>query len=147
MKFVGGKDAADFLDNFVYRKKQVNKYAVDLTAGRIYRVTGVGELDFGGSEFKSAGRKLISPVKKKKEDSYGWWELEPGVYMAVFNEVSRFARGHRAVVQPHEHLIASGNSHPVLVLHEGDKMEVPLNIAARVRIKQNARISRMYLIG
>lgn len=72
------------VQNMIDRETQVTPNGVDLTVGEIHRFTGPGQLDFSNDE-----RELpeTEPIQPEGDGEYGWWELEPGVYKIVTNEV------------------------------------------------------------
>ncbi len=146
MKFLSGKEAAQYLENIVYAKKQVHKYCVDLTVARIYKLTGGGSLDFGGGEYKESDKKVLKPKKKNVEDDYGWWNLDRGSYLVKFNERFTIAPGQKALVQSHPRFVKAGAVHPVLYTEASGEIVISVQILTRLNIKENARISELRII-
>jgi len=146
MKFLSGEEVKNFLQGLVYEKKQVHKHCVDLTVQKIYRLEGRGELDFGGSEYRTAEKKLIKPKKRDGGDRYGWWELKPGCYIFKFNELLTLAEGQKAVIQMHSRLMESGGCHFTLFTEDSGEIRVPVIVSGKVSVKENARVSEVRIL-
>jgi len=136
------------ISNIISQKKQVDAPFIDLTLKKLFRVKSRGELDFGGSEFKPSHLEPCIPVKHQPEDAYGWWELHEGYYLLEYNEQFNLSDCQMAWVQPHPHLLACGCFHPTIQVKQIDQnVKVPFWVPKiGVRIKQNARISRILII-
>ena len=91
MRYLEGDAVASILKGMISAKRQQHHYETDLTANSIYRLTGPGAVDFGGSEELPAPSEKITPEKTSAEDSYGWWDLAPGTYILRYNEVAALA--------------------------------------------------------
>jgi deoxycytidine triphosphate deaminase len=148
MEYLGGDAVANALEGLISRKRQQHHYETDLTAGRIFRVTKRGAVDFGGSEEEPAAREEVEPVKASPDDQYGWWELEGGMYVVSYNEVPSLADTQIAFIQPHERLLRAGGTHASYYFRETrDILEAILVVGnVGVRIKQNARVSKLLIL-
>ncbi len=151
MKYlVGGQIFDDCIREAVYRDTQVEEESVALTAGGVSRLTGAGELDFGGDEYRPADREELEPELRNEEDKYGWWELSPGGYLLQLNEKPELPPRAGAIIQPHEHLLAGGGYHPTLWLSENSSNEeliLPLRVnEPGLNIKENARVSQLLIM-
>jgi dUTP pyrophosphatase len=148
MRYLDGDAAAAVLKGMISAKRQQHHYETDLTAGAIYRLTGPGAVDFGGSEEEPAPREMIQPKKKSPDDNYGWWELESGTYVLRFNEVAVLTESQIGFVQPHERLLRAGATHPSYYFREErELLETALTVGASgVRIKENARVSKLLIL-
>ncbi|NIP58664.1 MAG: deoxycytidine triphosphate deaminase [Gemmatimonadetes bacterium] len=137
-------DTRSTVGGLVHLDTQRAAVGIDLTVGGVFRLTGPGSLDFGGSELESADRRRVEPRPRSEDDDYGWWELEPGSYVVRYNETLDPGDGELAVVFPLERLLLAGASHPAF-LADGprDPLEALLSVGdAGCRIKENARVSR-----
>lgn len=145
MKLKTGEEIQPLLAEITYADKQRHPHGFDLTVNEIYRLTSPGVLDFGGSEYQSAGLQKLEPRKRNPDDKYGWWELTAGDYMVRFNETMILPDGCLAMLLPHERLLHAGAIHSISLIHSsGDFLEVPIQVlSGGVQIKQNARISTM----
>ena len=136
---------ADQLDGLVHFDTQRAETGVDLTVDAVYRTTGHGQLDFGGSEGAAAPREKLTPVRNDPDDDYAWWTLEEGTYVAALNESLRLTDGQSAVLRPLERTVLAGAHHPAFTL-EGDRDPIRvLLLVTRMgcRLKENARLTRI----
>ncbi|MFW6134901.1 MAG: dCTP deaminase [Elusimicrobiota bacterium] len=146
MKFLPGQETKNYLEDIVYEKKQVHKHCVDLTVKKVYQVTGESSMDFGGSEFEPAEKKILKPKKKNDQDKYGWWNLKPGYYMFKYNELLTLAPGQKAIVQIHPNLLKSGGFHPTIIKENSGELNIPVIVNKKTNIKENARVSEVRII-
>jgi deoxycytidine triphosphate deaminase len=140
-----GKEASARVQGLISPKYQVHAYAVDLTLRRVYALDPLAQVDFGGSEYRPAGKLPIAALRHNPEDKYEWWDLDRGSYMVEFNEKLDLAENEMGVVEPEDRLLRGGAWHvPVHVRGKVDPVETILAVGAlRIKIKQNARISRL----
>lgn len=133
------------VSGIIHAPKQQAAPYLELTLKKLFRLKSAGTLDFGGSEFREAMGEPCLPVKQHPEDSYGWWELHEGYYLMQFNEGLELPVNQIALLEPHPRLLAAGSFHPTLTIRAlQPEVKVPLWIPKiGLRIKQNARISRM----
>ena len=129
--------------NLVYKGKQFHGKTLFLTLKEVFRITGKGKVDFGGSEFVEADREIIEPVKKIPEDQYGWWDLDPGTYHVKFNESFEFEKEMLYIITPSKRILSNGAYHPTSVTIESKYSPSALLIVGGngIAIKENARIS------
>jgi dUTP pyrophosphatase len=59
----------------------------DLTVKEVHSFTTAGALDFSNKQRQLPECRLVEPRKRDAEDEFGWWELAPGAYKVVTNEV------------------------------------------------------------
>ena len=131
--------------DLVHLETQRAPVGLDLTVGAVYRVTGPGSLDFGGSEEEPADREELLPRLRREDDEYGWWELRAGRYVIRYNESLDLADGQLAHVSPHERLHQAGSYHPTVVVDGSrDPLETLLVVGeGRCDLKENCRVSRV----
>lgn len=148
MKYLAGPQVADLVEHLIKADVQQHDYETDLTIAAVYRLTGPGAIDFGGSEARRAPREEIAAHKVAPEEKYGWWDLGPGTWIIRFNEVPRLGTSHIAFVQPHERLVEAGATHPSFWFRgTRDAVETLLSVGpGGVRIKQNARASKLLIV-
>lgn len=147
MELLSGKRAAERVQNIVSPKYQVHAYAVDLSVRNIYALDPVGQVDFGGSEYRAAGKIELARYRAYPEDTYEWWDLGRGSYLVEYNESFEFPDDEFGLLEPDERLQRAGASHATQMLRGRIKqLEVLLTVdTMRVRVKQNARVSRLRL--
>jgi deoxycytidine triphosphate deaminase len=145
MQLLTGKEAAERVRGIISPKHQVHGYNVDLTVKCVYAVEPVGEVDFGGGEYRAAERVPLDAFQRRNEDKYRWWSLDRGAYFVEFNESLELAPDEIAFIEPDERLIRAGATHaPCYFRGHVEQAEVLMNVPTlRVSVKQNARISRL----
>ncbi|NBB84647.1 MAG: deoxycytidine triphosphate deaminase [Bacteroidetes bacterium] len=138
-------DVQPLLDGIIHWDTQQAPRGADLTVGQVYRLTGPGQLDFGGSEFAEAPREQLSPKKADPDDDYGWWRLDAGTYIVRYNETLQLEAGQQARLVPLDRLLQAGASHPTLTLEApSGPLEHLLTVgSAGCDLKENCRISRL----
>lgn len=137
------------LDGLVHLETQRAGDGIDLTVGSIFRTTGPGQLDFGGSEFREAPRTRLDPVLDESGDDYGWWGLEQGGYIVRYNESLTLTDEQTAVITPLERTMLAGAHHGACIFNDGrDPIEMLLNVSRMgCRLKENCRLSRLVVLG
>jgi deoxycytidine triphosphate deaminase len=145
MDLLTGKLAAERIEGLINPKFQVQRFAVDLSVKAIYVIDPVGQVDFGGSEYKPAGKVKVASIRRNREDRYEWWDLGRGCYFVEFNESLALADDEFAVVEPDERLLRAGATHGTMFLRgRVAPLEVLMEVdIVRLQMKQNARISRV----
>ena len=147
MQLRHGKVAVLRVTGILNPKYQVHGNSVHLTAHKIFSVDPTGQIDFGGSEYIAAGRIEISPQRLRLEDRYQWWELERGSYFVECNEALELAENEIALIDPDERLLRTGAWHvPTYARGRVAPVQLLLEVgAARLRVKENARLARFRL--
>lgn len=138
-------DLAQQINGLVHFDTQRARAGVDLTVNAVFRPTGHGQLDFGGSEFAAVPRDPLTPVLDDPDDDYGWWILEKGAYVIQYNETIRLDGNQQAQVCPLERTLLAGAHHGTFVLDEGRNPLETVLVVSRMgcRLKENCRLSRL----
>ena len=136
---------AQQLDGLVHLDTQRAPEGIDLTVDTVYRTTGHGQLDFGGSECEAAPRESLTPVLDDPEDDYAWWTLEQGAYIVQYNESLTLRDGQQARISPLERTLLAGAHHGSFALEEDRDPLETLLVVSRMgcRLKENCRLSRL----
>ena len=147
MQLLSGKDAAEHISGILHAKYQIHGFCVHLTARKISSVDPIGQIDFGGGEYVAADRVEITPQQLRLEDKYLWWDLGRGSHFIECNETLHLAADEIALIEPEDRLLRAGGSHvPLFVRGHVEPVELLMEVvAARVRVKENARIARVRL--
>lgn len=149
MKRLSGSEIAGRLQGIVHADTQVHPDGVDLTVSEVHRLTGGGSLDFGGSEYEQASRRKIEPRLAAPDDDYGWWHLDSGPYLVVYNESFEPEEDERARLEPLGRLLRAGASHAGRSLSgAGEELASLLFVSpSGCDLKENCRISRLTAIS
>lgn len=147
MSVLSAEATSASVNRLVHLDTQRADPGLDLTVDAIFRVTGAGQLDFGGSEFAPADREKLSPQRADPDDDYGWWKLERGTYVIRYNEALALNEEQRAQVFPHQRLLQAGATHAAFVVDgTQDPVEGLLTVGeAGCHIKENSRVSRLLI--
>ncbi len=148
MDVLEGEQVARQLKNLIHEKTQVHAESVDLTVKAIFRIATTGSIDFSGSEYTSGERIRLTPSKTNPSDKYGWWLLATGEFLVEYNEELELPPHHLAIIQPHPRLIQIGATHNTQLITEPEqKLTCLIHVCqADVRIKENARISKLIVL-
>ncbi|HKK27514.1 MAG TPA: deoxycytidine triphosphate deaminase [Gemmatimonadota bacterium] len=148
MRLKKAERAREHVDGLIDFDTQGALGGVDLTVTYVARVASEGRLDFGGSEFEPAEREVLSPELASPDDTYGWWNLEPGSYVIEYNESLELGPGAVAAIHPLPRLLRAGASHPTfMVATDRDPVETLITVGEQgCRIKENARVSRLVVM-
>jgi dUTP pyrophosphatase len=136
---------AEQLDGLVHLDTQRAPNGLDLTVDAVYRPTGAGQLDFGGSEFEAAPYERLTPALDDPDDDYAWWTLDEGTYVIEYNESLTLDNEQQAIVYPLERTLHAGAHHGTFVLDdERDPIQTLLVVGSTgCRLKENGRVSRL----
>jgi deoxycytidine triphosphate deaminase len=147
MQILSGKAAASRVAGILHPKYQVHGYSIDLTARKIFSMDPTGQIDFGGSEYVAAGRIEIASQRTRQEDSYQWWDLASGSYFVECNESLDLTENEIALIEPDDRLLRAGAWHvPMYLRGRIEPVQLLLKVgAARLRVKENARLARFRL--
>jgi deoxycytidine triphosphate deaminase len=147
MQILSGKAAASRVAGILHPKYQVHGYSIDLTARKIFSIDPTGQIDFGGSEYIAAGRIEIASQRMRQEDNYQWWDLASGSYFVECNESLDLAENEIALIEPDDRLLRAGAWHvPMYLRGRLEPVQLLLKVgAARLRVKENARLARFRL--
>lgn len=142
---LSGKKVKKYVDGVIHEETQLAEKGVDLTVDSVARPGSATDLDFGGGEEKIGEVEEITPKKRNEDDSYGWWNLEAGLYIIEFNEEIDVAEATGTVV-PLVRLTSGGSFHGTIVFSGQLENNPVLSVSsAGLNLKENARISRLFV--
>jgi hypothetical protein len=147
MQLLSGKTAAAHISGIIHPKYQVHGFSVHLTVRKVSAINAIGQIDFGGGEYIAAGRVELTAHQLRPEDNYLWWELDRGSYFIECNETLQLAPDEMALIEPEDRLLRAGGWHvPLFVRGHVAPVELLLEVgAAKLRVKENARLARVRL--
>lgn len=148
MRLLDADATGALLRDLVHLDTQRADTGLDLTVDEVARVTGPGKLDFGGSEFEEADCRTLEPELASPDDDYGWWRLEEGSYMVLYNESLELGEDRVGLVHPLPRVLRAGASHPAFVADGGRETLVTLLSVGSggCHLKENGRLSRLLVI-
>ena len=119
----GGGDGpggpAPLVSGYVDLAEQLQPNGFDLTLGQVAQFAGAdgsgGDTGGGGGRLGVSGADRELPSTRPLPGADGdWWHLEPGAYLATFNEIVSLPRNLMALCRPRSTLLRSG-----VALHTG----------------------------
>lgn len=144
-------ELANHVSSIIHQDTQQHDNHFDLTVAKIQQLTEAGSLDFGGSEFQPAQKRIIDPRKKDQDDDYGWWHLRKGTYQAIMNEELKEFEDTIALLGPHSHAHQAGIITDTKILsgnEVGESISMNFQVPeAGCNIKENARFAVLYLLA
>ncbi|MEW6358818.1 MAG: hypothetical protein AB1696_20970 [Planctomycetota bacterium] len=143
-----GEEVSKLVKGLVHAKTQIQEHALDLTLRSVFKLTGRGSLDFGGSEYCPCEGDKILPIKRQAGDKHGWWELNQGDYLMEYNESFLLPEGTVGILQPHHRVVMAGAIHNNHILIYPDVLPAALlHVGSMgINIKQNARVSQLVVL-
>lgn len=150
MNIIQSDELTDHLESIIHKETQQHENHYDLSVAEIYQFTEAGSLDFGGSEFQPAQKRLVEPQKENKDDDYGWWHLRRGSYQATMNEKIKDFDKNIGLLAPHAHTQKAGIIATTNILSGNEEEKITINFRvpeAGCNIKENARFAVLYLLG
>ncbi len=140
----------NLIENYADLEKQLTPNGFDFSVEKIFNIKGKGKLDFSNSERVIPKTEEIKPLKKNKEDKYGWWFLEKGAYKIRTNEIINLPNNLTAISFPRSSLLRMGvfTQHGVWDAGFEGKSEFILIVENKegIEIKENARINQLIFI-
>jgi deoxycytidine triphosphate deaminase len=145
-RVLSGEETAEHVENMTYKDKQVQELGLDLTIKDVSVPSGPGSVDFGGSEYRVHEKEPV-PMKIPPGEKHGWWDLTPGQYIITYNEKFRVPVGRVGIIQPLDRILDNNTFHPSsMVTDAREPVAMVMSVGEPgIRIKQNARISRLYM--
>lgn len=149
MHLLQSDDQLEHISSYIHQDTQQHNTHFDLTISEVYDFTAAGSLDFGGSEFKEAGREPIHPQTSAGDD-YGWWNLSAGTYCAVLNETVRLDDSDMALLALHPHAQKAGLTANAKTLSTENNSAIELAFSVPqvgCNIKENARFAALCFLA
>lgn len=150
MALSNSNELIESVENIIHQDTQLQEYRLDLTVSEIHEYESSGSLDFGGSEFEPASTNKLDPVKKDDEDSYGWWNLAGGTYLAICNETINAENDVSVIITAHPHAVEAGLMINTIIAANGQSdaaLRIPIWVPrVGCKIKENARFASAYIV-
>lgn len=138
------------IEDYPHLDTQLTPNGFDLTAGEIHAYTAAGRLDFSNDEREIPETEPLSPEKRDPGDTYGWWELGPGVYKVVANETVHIPNDLMAFTFPRSSLLRMGATIDNAAWEAGFSGQGAFMLDVRnpegIAIKENARVNQMVFV-
>ena len=137
----------NLVSNYRDLDTQLTPNGFDLTAAKIYEFSGSGALDFSNKERKIPPSQELVPQKEKPEDKFGWWQLAPGIYKVVTNEIVKLPLDLIGVAFARSSLLRMGAFTQTGVWDAGfegvSEFVIVVGNPLGMKLKQNARVAQL----
>jgi len=138
------------IENYPHLETQVQPHGFDVTAGKVFKFSGKGRIDFSNDEREIPKGEEIEPKKKDGDAKYGWWELDRGAYKVRTNERVNLPNGLIALGFPRSSLMRMGAFAQNAVWDAGfsGKGEFILVVEneSGIEIKENSRVVQLIFV-
>lgn len=138
------------IGSYINLDKQLTPNGFDLTIAAIFSFNSAGFLDFSNNERVLPECEELIPQKKSKDDKYGWWNLEKGIYKVRTNEKVTLDNNLIALAFSRTSVLRMGAStaHGVWDAGFSGRGEFILTVSnpLGINIKQNARIAQLVFL-
>jgi dUTP pyrophosphatase len=129
------------VSDYIDLEKQLQPSGFDLSLREIHEFLGQGMVDFSNKERKIAETRLVKP------DEEGWYDLEQGCYMLVYNEVVKMPLDIVAIARSRSTMLRNGASMGTAVWDPGyqgrSSSLLIVNNPFGIRLKKNARVAQL----
>ncbi|UCH56787.1 MAG: deoxyuridine 5'-triphosphate nucleotidohydrolase [Candidatus Bathyarchaeota archaeon] len=127
--------------NYIHRETQLQPSGFDLSLGEVLAYTGGGSVDFYNVERVIASTTPIEP------DDLGWYDLDPGCYVIIYNEVVRIPLDIVALARTRSTLLRNGASVGTAVWDPGYQGRSSSLLVVHnphgIRLKRDARVVQL----
>lgn len=135
------------VSGFIDLEKQLTPNGFDLTVKEVHAFTTSGALDFSNKQRQLPEYRLVEPRKRDSGDKFGWWELSPGAYKVVTNEIVTLPNDMIGMAFPRSSLLRMGAGAQTGAWDAGfsGTSEFLLTVfnPKGVALKQNARVIQL----
>ncbi len=140
-------EQCNLVEHYIHLETQLTPNGFDATVGHIFAFDEAGSLDFSNRERSLPKTREIPLCRDNPEDSYGWWDLEQGVYKVKTNETVNLPADLIALAFTRTSLLRMGacTHHGVWDAGFSGKSEFILVVANShgLRLKQNSRVVQL----
>jgi dUTP pyrophosphatase len=135
------------ISGFIDLEKQLTPNGFDLSVKEIYAFETGGALDFSNKQRQLPEYRLVEPRKRDAADAFGWWDLRPGAYKVVTNEIVTLPNDMIGMAFTRSSLLRMGVGTQTGVWDAGfsGSSEFLLTVfnAQGVQLKQNVRVAQL----
>ena len=129
------------ITEYVDLDKQVQSSGFDLSLKEVHNITGSGSIDFSNKE------RVIAEYDELHPDSDGWWSLQQGCYMIVYNEIVSMPLDVSAIARSRSTVLRNGATVETAVWDPGYKgrsssLLVVHNLRG-LKLKKDARVAQL----
>jgi len=140
----------NLIENYIDLDKQLTPNGFDLTVGAVFTFATSGSVDFSNKERMIPDCQEILPQKQSRQDKFGWWSLEKGIYKVKTNETVNLPNDLIAIAFPRSSLLRMGAFTHNGVWDAGFQGKGEFILAVDnphgIKLKQNARLNQLIFL-
>lgn len=129
------------ISDYIDLEKQLQPSGFDISLKEVFEYVGSGAVDFSNKERKIADTKVLEPNAK------GWYNLEPGCYMLVYNEVVKMPLDVVAIARSRSTMLRNGANMETAVWDPGYQGRSSSLLVVHnphgIHLKRDARVAQL----
>jgi len=133
------------ITGYIDLEKQLQPSGFDLSLSEVHVFSGAGAVDFSNKE------RTIASTTSLKPDVEGWYSLERGCYLIMYNEVVKMPLDLVAIARPRSTLLRNGVTMETAVwdpgYHGKGSSLLLVHNPSGVRLKRDARLTQLLFLG
>lgn len=134
----------ELIKDFICLDTQIQPCGFDMSLREIWSYEGSGAVDFSNNE------RVIADTTKILPDEEGWWELDPGCYIVIYNETVKIPLDLAAIARPRSSMLRNAATVETAVWDPGyqgrsSSLLVVYNPHG-LRLKKDARIVQLVFV-
>ena len=134
-------DQEELITNYIDLETQLQPTGFDLSLSEVLLYTGQGSVDFSNVEREIATSTLLKPNEQ------GWYNLEQGSYIIVYNEVVRIPLDIVAMARSRSTMLRNGASVETAIWDPGyqgrSSSLLVVSNPDGIKLKQDARVVQL----
>jgi dUTP pyrophosphatase len=131
----------ELISNYIDLEKQLQPSGFDISIKEVYEYVGAGSVDFSNKERKIADTKVLKP------NTEGWYNLKPGCFIIVYNEVVKMPLDVVAIARSRSTLLRNGASMETAVwdpgYHGRSSSLLVVHNPFGINLKKDARVAQL----
>ena len=129
------------ISEYIDIDKQLQPSGFDLSLGEVQGYAGEGRVDFSNQE------RIIAKTEHISHDSEGWFTLESGCYLIVYNEIVKMPLNLMAIARTRSTLLRNGVVVETAVWDPGyqgrSSSLLVVHNPRGIKLKKNARVAQL----
>ena len=134
-------DEKELISGYIDLETQLQPTGFDLSLGSILAYKGGGNIDFSNVE------REIAPTEPLEPDNNDWYNLKPGCYTIVYNEIVKIPLDLVAIARSRSSMLRNGASVETAIWDPGyEGRSSSLLVVSNphgLRIKRDARVAQL----
>jgi len=137
-------ESSRLITGYVDLEKQLQPSGFDISLREVHVFDGGGEVDFSNRE------RLIAETAPLEPDTDGWYRLEQGCYVIVYNEVVRMPLNLSAIARTRSTMLRNGAAIETAVwdpgYHGRSSSLLVVHNPNGIRLKKDGRVAQLIFL-